>query len=145
MCIFLTTSLILFSYRKCFYCHPDIWKEGYTDCDIIWQNCCLPKPKRTALSYSSRLTSGPLPPFFFIIILLTQNIHCLESKISIYRSQYHVPFTYLFIPVSSTFQYKWVNCIHCKLLLVYISHCYNDWKMVLTLFNRASRVLSNIL
>ena len=29
MCIFLT-SLVLFSYRKCFYCHPDIWKEGYT-------------------------------------------------------------------------------------------------------------------
>ena len=34
MCILLT-SLILFSYRKCFYCHPDIWKEGYTDWYIM--------------------------------------------------------------------------------------------------------------
>ncbi|KAK2561353.1 hypothetical protein P5673_015852, partial [Acropora cervicornis] len=41
-------------------------------------------------------------------MLLTQNIHCLESKFPLI-DQCHVPFTYLLLPVSSTFQYKWVN------------------------------------
>ena len=101
------------------------------------KNVVCQKTERTAHTenYSSRLTPGPLSPFFYY--------NSSDAKYPLFRKQ-----KFRFIDHSVNylgFQYKWVNCIHCKLLHVYLSHCYNNWKMGLTLLNRASRIFSSIL
>ena len=61
MCISFT-PLMLFSYRECFYCRSDVWKEGYIDRHIMWQARYLPKTKyqHSAHNYSDRLSPGCL-------------------------------------------------------------------------------------